>query len=134
MMLEVALSSGLVETVQGPPWLANVLYDPPRWLYVACTVATLAMGLLLSGLAVHVGMDKEIVVEMATNASIVACIGVATRLSTVFLTQPYVVDVGLGFIVGAAVSLGLVKPALRSAFGLDANAETEQGTDSAGTA
>lgn len=99
-----------VEVEQGPRWLAELLYGPPQWLLFVVVAAILALGIGLVFAWKKAAVDKDALVEMATNVGVFAGSGTATLLAVEYLTLPYLADVAVGLTAGIALGYGVVQP------------------------
>lgn len=100
----------LMEVEQGPRWLAELLYHPPDWLVTVVGLGIVAINLLLLGLALHVNLTNDVLVEMTTNFGIAAGAGGGAYLSMRVFNLSYTLDVGVGLVVGVVVGWGIIQP------------------------
>lgn len=89
---------------QGPQWLADLLFNPPDWLYASVVLGTLAVAGLLAWAGARVDWTPTLVSEIVGNGLTVACIGGVTWLLVRSGTFGYVFDVVGGITVGYCVA------------------------------
>lgn len=93
---------------QGPGWLVHLLYHPPGWLgpvvglLAALVFATVAYRLYQADWRIPI--DRQL--EMGKIAGTIIAVLISTLAMVNLADQPYLVDVGVGFLVGyGAVTL-----------------------------
>lgn len=111
-----------VIVTDGPAWLADLLYGPPWWLYMAFVGAFVAVAILTARGATNIDDTAEaalVAEEGARNLTLLVGIGFATLATDRVAGLGYVAEISLGVGVGWVLAV-----LLRDSVGNGANALT----------